>query len=274
MGKIRAINPIVPLTSVMNFADCYRILGLRTGASYYEIKAAYRRLAREYHPDANPADDRSGDKFIQLTEAYKKLLNHVPPEPLKPSGSKATGASTAQASSQTSSSQASSTQASPSEPGPEFTFKVKVTRKSGPGRADKTAPSEAHTTASANSEAEDVSPVVPQSAWPTVQFDAELSEIDRKLKQQAYEQLQKFLKGQRFPRAIALVEGLAQRLPDDVEVKQWQAITYQRWGRQLINQKQFDKARVYLKKALKVDPHNQTLWAEVEKEFQRLEQVY
>jgi tetratricopeptide (TPR) repeat protein len=98
--------------------------------------------------------------------------------------------------------------------------------------------------------------------------------MDRRLKQQSYDQLQLLLKTQRFPRAIALVEGLAQRLPADTEVRQWQAITYQRWGRQLIQNKQYDKARVYLKKALKIDPHNKALWSEVEREFQRLEQVY
>ncbi len=112
------------------------------------------------------------------------------------------------------------------------------------------------------------------SSPPVVQFSPELSDMDRRLKQQSYDQLQILLKTQRFPRAIALVEGLAQRLPEDREVRQWQAITYQRWGRQLIQEKQYDKARVYLKKALKVDPHNRQLWAEVEGEFQRLEQVY
>lgn len=40
----------------MEIADCYRLLGLRTGASYEDVKAAYRRLARLYHPDANPAN--------------------------------------------------------------------------------------------------------------------------------------------------------------------------------------------------------------------------
>lgn len=96
---------------------------------------------------------------------------------------------------------------------------------------------------------------------------------DRQLKANAYTQLQEFLKGQRYPRAIALVEGLAQRLPNDAEVRQWQAITYQRFGRYLIGQKEGDKARVYLKKALRTDPHNKSLWYEVDRDFRRLEQV-
>jgi tetratricopeptide (TPR) repeat protein len=82
------------------------------------------------------------------------------------------------------------------------------------------------------------------------------------------------LKYQRFPRAIALIEGLAQRIPEDLEVRQWQAIAYQRWGRHLIGERQVDKARIYLKKAVKTDPHNRALWAEVERDFRRLEQIY
>ncbi len=59
-------------------------------------------------------------------------------------------------------------------------------------------------------------------------------------------------------------------MPDDAEVRQWQAIVYQRWGRHLIGEKQVDKARIYLK----TDPHNRALWAEVERDFRRLEQIY
>lgn len=101
-----------------------------------------------------------------------------------------------------------------------------------------------------------------------------LSQTEEMLKWQSYEQLQILLKGQRFPRAIALVEGLAQRLPQDPEVRQWQAIAYQRWGRHLIDERELEKARIYLKKALKIDPHNRSLWSEVERDFRRLEQIY
>ena len=100
-----------------------------------------------------------------------------------------------------------------------------------------------------------------------------LSERERSLKFESYQLLQDLLRKRRFPRAIAVVEGLAIRLPQDIEVRQWQAIAYQCWGRHLINQRQFDKARLYLKKALRTDPHNRSLWAEVEKEFRRLEKM-
>jgi tetratricopeptide (TPR) repeat protein len=101
-----------------------------------------------------------------------------------------------------------------------------------------------------------------------------LAPLEQQLKASSYQQLQQLLKKQKFPRAIALVEGLAKRLPHDPEVVQWQAIVYQRWGRQLIQQRQIEKARIYLKKALRTDPHNRSLWAEIEKDFRCMEQFF
>lgn len=199
----------------MNIDDCYRRLGLRAGASYEDIKTSYRRLARQFHPDANPGDQRAKDQFIQITEAYKFLLTVVKPEGLM------------------------NTPPSASEPSTTGTrVTVKVTRKPSP-----------------------------------VQSNPNLTFVEQQLKETTYEQLQQLFRDQRFPRAIALVEGLAQRLPQDPEIRQWQAITYQRWGRHLIQERQFDKARSYLKKALRTDPHNRSLWAEVERDFRRMEQL-
>ncbi len=103
---------------------------------------------------------------------------------------------------------------------------------------------------------------------------SQLSETEEKLKHNSYLELQQLLKYKRFPRAIALIEGLAQRIPQDPEIRQWQAITYQRFGRYLITDRKLEKARIYLKKALKTDPHNRALWAEVERDFRQLEKVY
>ncbi|MFB2835603.1 DnaJ domain-containing protein [Floridanema evergladense] len=108
----------------------------------------------------------------------------------------------------------------------------------------------------------------------TIDIQPPLSPEEQKLKWQSYNQLQVLLRDQRYPRAIALVEGLAQRLPEDLEVRQWQAITYQRTGRHFVDRKQLEKARIYLKKALKIDPHNRSLWLEVERDFRRIEQIY
>ena len=108
---------------------------------------------------------------------------------------------------------------------------------------------------------------------PKVEFIPQLSDVEKQLKWSSYEQLQQLLKHRKFARAIALVEALAQRISHDPEVRQWQAIAYQRWGRHLINERQLDKARIYLKKALRTDPHNRSLWAEVERDFRRIEKI-
>jgi molecular chaperone DnaJ len=55
--------------------DFYKILGVDKKASDKEIKDAYRRLARQYHPDANPGDKSSEDKFKEISEAYEVLSN-------------------------------------------------------------------------------------------------------------------------------------------------------------------------------------------------------
>lgn len=99
----------------------------------------------------------------------------------------------------------------------------------------------------------------------------ELSPLERQLKSEAYYRLQALLTQRRFPHAIALVEGLAQRLAVDLEVRQWQAVTYQRFARHCIELNQLRKARAYLHKALKTDPHNRTLWVEVERDFHQID---
>lgn len=201
----------------MNIADCYRVLGLRTGASPEEVKSSYRRLARQLHPDVNPGDQQAKDRFIRVTEAYRFLMTVISPP------------------------DAATTPSIPQEPEQKEPAKVKITRKEPPKE-----------------------PVL---------FTTDLSLADQHLKRSSYAQLQQLFKAKKFPRAIALVEGLAQRFPKDPEIREWQAITYQQWGRQLIRDREHEKARLYLKKALHTDPHNQRLWADVEQDFRRLEQA-
>src|SRR4029453_19675360 len=53
--------------------DFYIILGLQRNASLGEIKRAYKRLARKYHPDINPGDRTAVSHFRQISEAYATL---------------------------------------------------------------------------------------------------------------------------------------------------------------------------------------------------------
>jgi len=53
--------------------DYYSILGISRGASEREIKQAYRRLARKYHPDVNPGDKSAEAKFKEINAAYEIL---------------------------------------------------------------------------------------------------------------------------------------------------------------------------------------------------------
>jgi molecular chaperone DnaJ len=56
--------------------DYYEILGIGRTASEQEIKASYRKLALQYHPDRNPGDpDGSAEKFKEITEAYSVLMD-------------------------------------------------------------------------------------------------------------------------------------------------------------------------------------------------------
>ena len=198
--------------------DELRVLGLRSDASFADVKASYRRLARQYHPDMNPGDREAEDKFIRITKAYQALADAMP------TTTTATVAATVTTTPAT---------ASPSRP--------KVT-------IHKSAASKV-----------------------TVQVNPNLTPADQVLKQKGFDQLQLLFQAQKFPRAIALVDGLAQRLTDDAEVTQWQAIAYQRWGRYLIRHGHHEKARRALKKALRLDPHNKVLWQEVNRDFQRME---
>ena len=205
----------------MSLADYYRVLGLRTGASYSDIKASYRRLARRWHPDINPSDQTAKEKFIRITEAYRELIRVVPPEEVDPT----------------------------------------------PATSETATPA-----VSSPPEASGKEPAQPEPRKPPqVQVNPDLSKQDQQLKEKFYEQLQDLFKTQKFPRAIALVEGLAQRMPKDSEVRQWQAITYQRWGRHLIRQNQIEKAKLYLRKALRTDPRNKSLQVEVRHDLESLE---
>jgi tetratricopeptide (TPR) repeat protein len=197
----------------MNLGDCYRLLGLRSGASFADIKASYRRLAQVYHPDINPHDIKAKDKFIAVTQAYKLLLKVVPSQDISPSTNSSTNHST---------STSSNSKSTPPEKAPTTTVTTEKTPTPKP---------------------------------------SDIFEIEERLKWKTYEQLQRFLKARRFPQSVALAEALAARLPTDTE------------GQALMRENQLLKARNYLQKALKTDPHNQALSLEVQRDLQKLDQL-
>lgn len=53
--------------------DYYDVLGVKKGASDAELKKAFRKLARKYHPDVNPSDKSAEQKFKEMNEAYEVL---------------------------------------------------------------------------------------------------------------------------------------------------------------------------------------------------------
>lgn len=65
--------------------DPYKILGVSPDATDEEIKRAYRRLAKQYHPDRNPGDAEAARKMQQINDAYERIKN--PEKTAGPSGS-------------------------------------------------------------------------------------------------------------------------------------------------------------------------------------------
>src|SRR5574344_234203 len=58
----------------------YKVLGIKEGASYDEIKRAYRELAKKYHPDRyqnNPLSDLADEKMREINEAYDTVMKNA-----------------------------------------------------------------------------------------------------------------------------------------------------------------------------------------------------
>lgn len=68
---------LVSITFVLAGRDFYRILGVSKSATLHEIKKAYRRQAKELHPDKNKDDPEASQKFQDLGAAYEVIIHDL-----------------------------------------------------------------------------------------------------------------------------------------------------------------------------------------------------
>lgn len=214
----------------------YQILELTPDATEQEIKVAYRRLARRYHPDVNRSDRASEARFKQIAHAYQTLIKALEQMP-KDSSSKS--------------------QSAPTDP---------VT----PAKSDSSSTTPRKTT---SGRVRFYVQHPQQSKKQSVESPPNLSPEERRLKISTLNQVYNLMKRKKWQQVIDLLESLAVRFPEDADICQWQALAYRNWARRLIDRKQYEPARAYLKKALQTDPHNHKLWNEVEQEYKRMERL-
>ncbi|MCE2543666.1 MAG: DnaJ domain-containing protein [Acidobacteria bacterium] len=74
-GRLRRADALAGNVADMEFKDYYSVLGVPRGATADDIKAAYRKLARKWHPDVNPDDKAAEKRFKEINEANEVLGN-------------------------------------------------------------------------------------------------------------------------------------------------------------------------------------------------------
>lgn len=220
----------------MHLSECYRLLGVPRNATLDDIKVAYRRLARKYHPDVNQNDPAATDKFRLVQEAYTMLKNVDKADLSKEIFTKNTSTKTTP----TKTTERSPSVSAPTPPSkvPQPQSKIKIEVKQVNNQVD------------------------------PINSDPEL-----KLKLDMLRRVQDLLKQKKYVVAIAVVEGMSERFPNSPEVIHWKAVTYHRWSNELILVGKLREAEIYLNKALNTDPKNRELTFEVRRDLERVQQL-
>ncbi len=221
----------------MHLSECYRLLGIPRDATVDDIKVAYRRLARKYHPDVNQNDPYAVEKFRQVQEAYKMLKDTDLSDKSKQILSK---------DGEVNNYSRTHSKTEPPVPPPPPTFVRKP-------------------------------PVHPKIKIEVKQVSSHIDPINSdpelKLKLDMLRRVQDLLKQKKYVVAIAVVEGMSERYPHAPEVIHWQAVTYHRWGSELMLKGKLREAEIYLNKALNTDPKNRELSFEVKRDLERVKQL-
>jgi len=219
----------------MHISECYRLLGIPRNATLDDIKVAYRRLARKYHPDVNQDDPSATDKFRLVQEAYKMLKDADKSDGTNTTAANSYGANVWRSPASTTPVQ--TTTKKTTEP-PKAQPKVRVEVKQVNNQVD------------------------------PINSDPEL-----KLKLDMLRRVQDLLKQKKYIVAIAVVEGMSERFPNSPEVIHWKAVTYHRWSSELILVGKLREAEIYLNKALTTDPKNRELSFEVKRDLERVQNL-
>ena len=229
----------------MQLSECYRLLSLPRNASPEDIKLAYRRMARKYHPDVNQGDLTAADKFRLVQEAYQILKDAAAGVMPKPQ---------------------TRTSAPPNQPKPTQS-PPKPSQPQSPQ-----SPQSQGTSKTANQTVEPkVTPKVKVEVKDVRQKQDPLSDDPEvRLKIDMLGRLMELLKQKKYVVAIAIAEGLRERYKNSPEVIHWQAVTYQRRGSELLIAGKLKEAEAYLTKAMNTDPGNRELCFEVKRDLERI----
>jgi DnaJ domain len=234
----------------MQLSECYRLLGLARNASPEDVKLAYRRMARKYHPDVNQGDPAAADKFRLVQEAYQILKDAaagVMPNPQKRPSSTPTPSRATQP--KTTPQQTAKPSQQPAAQSPQSQGASKANQKVEPK----------------------VTPKIKVEVKDVRQKQDPLSDDPEvRLKIDMLGRLMELLKQKKYVVAIAIAEGLRERYKNSPEVIHWQAVSYQRRGSELLIAGKLKEAEAYLTKAMKTDPGNRDLCFEVKRDLERI----